>query len=488
MADTNRTQLILAKQPGFGQAPTADATKIRVTGESLRANKGFERSEEIRSDRMVDDTALVSESATGGYGFEFYYGEPTLTVLESAMFNTRSSIAEIINTAADTEIGDVANTTDTVTVSAGGGSFKASHLVRFSGFTNAANNGIFTVGSSTATTVVLAGTPTLTDEAAPPKGAKIKAVGFVGASGDIEADATGLISTTLDFTTLGLQVGQWIKIGGTATGDKFSTAANNTWVRVSGTVTANDIPLDHLPTGWTADNGSGKTIKIWFGDTLKIGTSAQYLRQEKVVLNMDTPQYHRYDDCVVNSLDFTVEAGTRITGSVDFLGSSETVSIATFDGTPNEASTGDIMNGVSNVARIAFDDSEIVSPGFARRLALSLRNNLREQRAIGTLGLIGIGAGDSDVTVNLMAYYEDSTYYSKFDGESTFSLAFVVDKATDSVNQAYVHTMPKLKAESAEATSGARNQDFMIEISARALKDSLTSTSYQIDAFDYFEE
>jgi len=487
MADTNYTEFTLAKQPGFGLAPTADATKVRFTGESMKANKGFERSEEIRADRMVDDTALVSESATGGYGFEFHYGEPFLTVMENALFNPFDAVAEIVNSAADTEIEGVVTSSDTFTVASGGGAFVAGHLVQSTGFTDAANNIVFEVDSSTGTTVVTDGVATLVDEASPPKGAKLKTVGFVGESGDITASATGLASTALDFTTLGLKVGQWLKIGGSAVGSKFTTAALNTWVRIA-SISANAIVLDHRPTGWTTDAGGSKAIKVWFGDTLRVGTLMQYLTQEKVVTNQSTPQFHKYNDCVVNSLDFTVEAGTRVTGSVDFLGSSENVSAASFDATPNTADEGDIMNGVSDVARIMFNDSEITSGGYARRLSVSLRNNLREQMAIGSLGLVGIGAGDCDITVSMTTYYEDATYYDKFDGQSTFSTSFVMDKESDGVKSAFVHTLPKLKAESAENTSSARNQDAMLEISARALKDSLTATSYQIDAFNYFEE
>lgn len=487
MPETNRTEMRVAKQPAFGSAPTVTATKLRVTGESLRANKGFERSEEIRADRMVEDTAQVSQSATGGYGVEFYYGDPTLTVMESALFNTFAAAADIENSAADTEITEVTDSSDTIAVASGGTSFVAGHLARLTGFTGENNVGVHEVDSSTGTTVVLAGTPTLDDEAAPPLGARIKAVGFVGVSGDIEAAAGALTSTTLDFTTIGLVKGQWLNIGGAATGDKFATEAVNAWVRISGDITANNIPLDNLPSGWTTDSGAGKTIKVWFGDVLKVGTSPQYLTQEKVVLDQTTPQYRKYPDCVVNSLDFTVEAGTRITGSVDFLGSNEVVALSSFDAAAVDASSGNIMNGVNNVARITFDGSDIVTPNFSRRMSLSLRNNLREQMAIGTLGLIGIGAGDCDVNVTLNAYYGDATYYAKFNGEDTFSLNLVMAKATDGVKQGYVHSLPKLKCENGEAVSNSRNQDMMVEIQSRALKDSVTGTSYQIDAFDYYE-
>ena len=76
----------------------------------------------------------------------------------------------------------------------------------------------------------------------------MKVVGFQAASGDITATATGLGSTSLDFTTLGLAVGQWIKIGGSATADKFATAALNSTARITA-IAATALTLDHLPHG-----------------------------------------------------------------------------------------------------------------------------------------------------------------------------------------------------------------------------------------------
>ncbi|TGV23899.1 hypothetical protein EN811_31160, partial [bacterium M00.F.Ca.ET.168.01.1.1] len=86
----------------------------------------------------------------------------------------------------------------------------------------------------------------ITDEAAPAAAARMKVVGFQGSSGDITATSTGIGSTTLDFTTLGLTVGQWIKIGGIAAGEQFATAALNTFARITA-IAANALTLDNLP-------------------------------------------------------------------------------------------------------------------------------------------------------------------------------------------------------------------------------------------------
>jgi hypothetical protein len=123
----------------------------------------------------------------GGEGFNFEFSNSHFDdLLVAALLGTRTRIAfKYNNGVADSEITAVTDSSDTYTVNSGGASFKAGHLAKAEGFMNAANNRIFKVASSTGTTVVAAGTPTLTDETAPPGTAKLQVIGFEGASGDI---------------------------------------------------------------------------------------------------------------------------------------------------------------------------------------------------------------------------------------------------------------------------------------------------------------
>jgi hypothetical protein len=271
MADSNRLRLAYVEESTLGTTPASPAMRlVRATGESLNFDIGNTESKEIRADRQTTDLIQVDAKSSGGINFELSF--PTVrTALEdflsaSLFASGWSNMPEKFNATADSSITDVADATDTYTVDAGGTAFKAGHLVRTQGFTNAANNALFKVASSTATTVVMAGTPTLTNEPVPPAGARLKVVGFEGASGDVTATATGLGSTALDFTTLGLSAGQWIKIGGGSAGTEFANVpANNNFARISA-VAANALTLDNRPSGWGVDNGAGKTIRIWAGD------------------------------------------------------------------------------------------------------------------------------------------------------------------------------------------------------------------------------
>lgn len=144
-------------------------------------------------------------------------------------------------------------------------------LVFARGFTNSIDNGLKVVdtGPTTTSTPTVGGgltaeTPTLQANAT------LDVCGVRGAVGDITMNASGnLTSTVLDFTTLGLVQGQFIKIGGAAAANQFATAAYNGSARVL-TIAAGLLTLDKR--SWTigsADTGATKLIDIYFGQFVR---------------------------------------------------------------------------------------------------------------------------------------------------------------------------------------------------------------------------
>lgn len=137
------------------------------------------------------------------------------------------------------------------------------------GFVNQANNGLKVVGAgSTTTLIVTTDGASLVDEVGGEE-ASLFAAGFQATAGDIQIDAVGnIISTTMDFTSLGLEVGQGIFIGGLGDDTKFDTEGNCGLCRVRN-VEANRITVDKRPQTWVADAGAGKTIHMYVGWFIK---------------------------------------------------------------------------------------------------------------------------------------------------------------------------------------------------------------------------
>lgn len=148
--------------------------------------------------------------------------------------------------------------------------FIANALIMASGFTNAANNGLMKVtGAPTSTKIIT--NSTLTTEASPPAAARLEVVGQQAASADLVAVYSGgvfsLTSTALNFTTLGLHVGEWIFIGGDNAGSKFVTITPG-YARIY-SIAAHAIVFDKTTFVPSADAGTGQKIQLFFGKYIR---------------------------------------------------------------------------------------------------------------------------------------------------------------------------------------------------------------------------
>ena len=489
MADTNRVQLSYVEESTLGTTPTISGTTVmrgvRSTGETMNFNISNVTSNEIRSDRMTTDLIQSNAQCSGDLNYEMSYPLQRSFIdqmIGGALFNSWTCLPYKNNITADTEIAAVA-ISGVYTVDAGGASFIAGHLVRATGFTNAGNNtttGAAKVSASSATSVTMAGGGlTTVSEAAPPIGATLQVVGFQFGSADLTATADGLACTAGDFTTIGLTVGKWIKVGGSATGEKFATAALNGWARVVA-IAAKALTLDNLPTGWTTDAGTGKTIDLWYGDTLKNGTTVRSFTIEKGFL--DITQYLAYKGMVVGQMSMSLSAQNIMTGSFSFMGMTHTAGASSL-GSPVAASTEDVLSSMANVGRMAEGGVVLGPTNYAQAMSIQIQNNLRAQPAIGVLGSIGVGTGRCDVSGNLTCYFSDRTQYDKYLAGTTSSFNF----RSVAGSRAFICTIPNMEFETGTVTAGQGNQDVMAQFGYRAKLDTTTSAQILFDRVPYFE-
>lgn len=486
MSDTNRVRLSSVREETLGVTPANPKMRTRrMTGESLSYKPAFVTSAEMRDDRQTADPTKTNETNDGDINNELSFpvdGSPLSDDFASALFNDWVNTPFRDNAGiADSVITGVAATGGIITVLTGP-AFVAGHLVRTSGFANAGNNGLFklTTGSQTVPAV---GNGLLTDEAAPAANARIKVVGFEGAAGDIEAIVDGLQSTTLDFTLFGLVPGQWLKIGGSGAGNRFATAAANAYVRVSGAVTAHKIPLDNLPTGWAADDGSGKALRVFFGDQLRNGTKRISQTIEKGFMDQEEPTYIVQRGMVVAQLAVNMQSEQIITAAFTYNGMSGGQSTVSLDDTPEPATTNRTMSANVDVGRVAESGSTIVGPNYVRSASLTINNNLRMITAIGNVGAVDIGVGECGVSLQVETYFGSNAFLAKLlDGEvGNLSFRAVKDR------QGLVFSVPRVTFTDGSPSAGAKNQDVTLPLSAQASMDPVTGAQVLIDRFEYVE-
>ena len=460
---------------------------MRITGESLSFSPEYVDSDEIRADRMLGDPIKNMQASSGGINFEVSYpldDTPLAECIRSAMFNPWINRPLFFNDGvADSVITDAGTVANTYSVTSGGASVVVGMLVRASGFTQTANNQIFRAASSTGTTIVGTGL-SLVAEAIPAATARLKVVGFQGASGDITATASGLGSTALNFTTLGLGIGDWLKVGGTAAGDQFAVPALNDWVRVSGAVTATAIPLDNLPVGWAVNAGAGKTIKIWYGDQIQNGTTPSSMTIERGFLGQTIPTYIVNTGMQVGTATFNIVSKAKLTGSFAFTGMGGGESAVALSATPDAATTSLVMAANANVGRLGVNGSQLVGPNWAKEVSFVIDNNLRTIESVDQASPVAVREGECKVTGKMSTYFGSDTELAAFYAGTTRPINTRIAKA----GQAIIFQVPRATYRGGgNPNATAKNTDVMLDFDFQASFDSATSAHIIIDRVEYFE-
>jgi len=488
MSESNRVRLSGVKEVTIGTTPnTPRMRNMRMTGESLAFAPTLVSSEEIRSDRMNAASILVGITNGGAVNFEFHYPTDNSVLsacIESAMLNTWTNTPSRDNDGTGASvITGITGSTGTVAFLTGA-TFLANHLVNLSGFTAAGNNGIQVVTTGGTTSLVV-GAGHLTDDASPAAAARVKVVGIQGATSDLTATASGLASTALDFTTLGLSIGQWLLIGGNGAVTQFATAANNDWVRISGTISAHAIPLDNLPSGWGADNGSAKTIRIFFGDYIANGVTKNSLTLERGFLDQTVPTYIAQKGMAVNKWTVTIPSKERITGSFEFQGMNGSQSTTSLDAVTDAApdpNTYPIMAGSANVGRMSEFGAALQSPNWAKQLAFTITNNYVGIDAVDSIAPVDLSAGSCDVQVTLDTYFGNNSLLTRmFNNTITTAAARVLKN-----KQAVVFGFPALVMSKGNPNATKKNERVMLGLTMDASIDTITNSQITVQRFERY--
>jgi hypothetical protein len=499
MADSNLTALRVAKEPSFGVAPSNPVFKeIRRTSDAIAFTPTNEVSNEIDSTRQVNDLINTGRDAGGDMATELSI-ENMDSFLEGLFCNSWLRTPEVANGArweygaSATRITATSATTITLAatsvlsgsaINSTGAAFVVGMLIRQSGM--AAGNGIYRVAGSTATTITIAGGGV---DAAPGANARVKVIGFEGASGDIAAVVSGgsaLTSTTLNFTTLGLMVGQWVKISNEGGAYSFATAANNGFARISA-IASNRLSFDITQGIFAADTGTGKTIRVYFGDTIRNGTTQFTYRLEKQYLLNNVANYSYASGQQPASLALSAETRGVVTATVSWMGSDLTAPTTTRDSgaTTEGISTNSVLDGSNSVPMIIEAGAVLGSPNYVSGFAFTLDNGLRAQNAIGSAGAIGIGMGRISVTGTLTTYFGDVTRLNKLRNVTASGATIAFRDAAN--NCAEIWDIPRLKYTSGFPEVPGIDTDLMTPLGFQALRDIANGRDYTLllSRFDY---
>lgn len=485
MSDTNRTAIKFVRETEYGVIPESPALKeLRNTGApGFGYNPTTIESNEIRPDRQVSDVVTVGAEPGGDINMELSY-ETVDDLFEGAL--QREWEKQYISAA-----GDILSATGTSVV------FQTDKNKFVAGDVILAN---YPNGETVIYTATEASDDTLTIDKAfvnADKAAEVtfKKVGFKGASGDIQAlagEKNGLQSTVLNFKTLGLKEGQWIKIGNSEIADNsFVTSADNGLVRIS-EIQEKFLYFSIVPKGWAADDGSGKTIEFYIGDFLKNAekvidpTVTQDIISytiEQSFLDHKPIDYQYIYGMIVDSLSMSMTAAAFVELSSTFMGATASATTSRITGaTDISANDNPVMNTSSNVAQIARGKSKIEGANYVSDLSLEINNNCRRRNAVGVFGTQSIGLGEFAVTGTMTTYFSNAELLQTLINNEETSLNYALH---DNRKHMYLFDLPRVKYSSGNPEVGGKNEDVMLSLEYQAIRDGDLGYTLGITKFDY---
>lgn len=478
MADSDQVAVFIVAEATVGVTPTSPAMQaLRVTTPTISISDRTVESAELRADRMVSDYPSVAQDVTGDIGVEFSYANAD-QLIEGGMCGAWANKAVLFPAAA---------AATSFTVASGGVAFRMGALVRGSGFAVAANNGLFKLAAdATATTITVAGAAI---EAAPPTGAKIKAVGFEGASGDLTALANpARIQITVasgNFLNHDMVPGDWLLMGGKAGGAfAFATAANNGWCRVL-SVTATTITFDIVPTGWAADTAVAKTIRFTYGDRLAHGTTRKTFTLQRRFYNIggSITGYENSRGQEVSTWKVDLAAQDIAKANFSLMGNTGAFVTTQIAGaTDVAATTGDIMTTGADMGMIILDGVVVGSAdnSFMKTFSLTLDNQLRQRAALGFFGTVGRGLGRLKIEGSTELYFESVATAQKALTNLDTQFAFRVG---DSSGRGMLIDMPATKIDGSLSVSGT-NSDVMLPLTFKARRHPTLGYMIRVNRYE----
>jgi len=259
-------------------------------------------------------------------------------------------------------------------------------------------------------------------------------------------------------------VGDWVEIRGDA------VAANNGYKRVTA-ATSTTITVG----GAATSVSSAQDLTIDLGEYTTNGVTASFVTFEKQFTDLSS-KYTLLKGFQPNGLNLAVATGAIMTGSVPFIGGTQTMTTADIGSGYVAVNSNEVMNAIDHVLAIQEAGADYGVTNFS----FSMGNNLRAREQVATLGPISIGSGAVNLTGTNQAYYATEAVMNKFLDGTVSSNAFLVEDAS---GNAYVFDFPRLRYTSGQVVAGGQNGDIIADMAWEAYRDPLSGSTMRITRF-----
>lgn len=331
-------------------------------------------------------------------------------------------------------------------------------LMYLQGYTNAANNGLKVLTADTAAAgTAIAFSGAVAETPATNSNARADLAGVRAATGDLAVTVSGTTGTLtsgnngvtgsdrVDFTTLGLTVGQFIHIGGLAAGQQFS--AGVAYVRVL-TIAAQTLTFDKLVGTLVTDAGTGDTVDLLFGrfirnvavdaaadDNRYVERTYQFEAAFTDLGGVGTPKYEYAKGNFASELTFNVPLTDKASMSLKYVGTTSatpSTTRATNASTPVSPLLTTAFSTASDVANIGTDAITSTNTCF-KSVTLTLKNNVSPEKCLGTLGASFMNAGIFEVDLEAQALFAESTILDSIRNNTTVTFNLIMENANGAI-------------------------------------------------------
>lgn len=301
-------------------------------------------------------------------------------------------------------------------------------LIYCAGYTNAGNNGLHVLATpdpvTTDTVIHLVGS--LVTET-PPTNATAQLAGIQSSSNDLGVTVSGstftLTSIAMDFTTIGLNVGQALSLGGTVAGTQFNGGANGVSFGRVATIAAHTITGDKLSgTLVTTAAGSAGIVQLLYGrfvrnvsidansdDNRYLEQTVQFEGAYADLGGVGVPEYEYAPGGYANALtmDFRLGALATLSGTFNCqFTPSATTSRKSGASTPVLSLLRAAVGTAGQIASVRLTTLAGASAYF-HNMTWVINNNVNAEKVIGTLGPLYQGLGILGVSLTGEALFTD---------------------------------------------------------------------------------
>jgi hypothetical protein len=383
----------------------------------------------------------------------------------------------------------------------------AMSLVFARGYTNAANNGLHVLAGAATTSDTTLDVASLVTETAPSK-SQVEIAGIRADAGDLAVTISSGVATVtsgnnaasdnIDFTSLGLVVGQFIHIGGVSAnrlvgaGSASSYGYGRLKTIAAGAITMDKLSSTLIAADGTDDNAGGTviTVDILFGQHVRnVAASAsdyleRYFQFEVAFPNLDggSDSYQYALNCMADVISFSLPLTDKATCSLGFMGTS------TSDPTTSRKSGASAallpsktasFNTSADIARLRITETD--ETGLTTdfdNLTITIGNNMSGRRVLGTLGAKYLNPGQLDVDIEAKVMFTDPAVVTAIKANRTVSMDFILKNE----DGAMIVDIPSMTLGGGDREFPV-NESVLISISAQAFEDATLGTSMGISLF-----